>query len=65
MYSRVRGRVQPTNVSFFANTLLLGTAQLPRPVRGPTVVQIFAGRCTEGGRFVPGILDVEGVYVDA
>jgi len=24
--------IQPTNVSFFANTLLIGTAQLPRPV---------------------------------
>ena len=39
MYSRLRGRVQPTNVTCFANTLLIGTAQLPRPVKGPTAEQ--------------------------
>ena len=53
--------IQPTNVTFFANTLLIGTAQLPRPVRGPTIEQIFPERCTERERFVPGILDVEDV----
>ena len=53
--------IQPTNVTFFANTLLVGTTQLPRPVRGPTSEQMFPERCTEGKRFVPGTLDVEGV----
>ena len=41
MNSHFRVRDQPTNVTFFANTLLIGTAQLPRPVRGPTAKQSF------------------------